>query len=480
MRGTAALGLLFCLQACEVGPKAPPDSPPPPDGALFAPESSSVDAARQPAPRWWRDLGDSTLDALVARAEQGNQSLAAAVANVRAAYAGVGASEAQLWPSVGAGAQYERTLTNIAQLAASGVRVEPYDMYAYGVGLQAWEIDLWGRVRRQVEAAEADAASTLDALRDALVSVRTQVTATYLQVRTLQAQRTVLVANRDALAKSRDLVKARYDAGTTNLLDVSRAQAALDGVEAQLPEVEAGLSSAIASLAVLCGAQPAEIAPLVVAVAPLPKAPDIAGIGLPAELLERRPDVRAAKERLVAATAAIGVAEASRLPGIYLSGNFYIASNTVSGLGDLANKAYSIGPSISLPLLDGGRIDSAVRQQRALAEAALAQYRQAAIAAVGDVSAGVGDFVHARETRVRAVAAADSARTALTLAEQQFDAGVIDFSTLLDVQRAALDAENSEVEAEAGLVQGFVSLQRALGAGWSMDEPLVAASEEER
>jgi outer membrane protein TolC len=203
----------------------------------------------------------------------------------------------------------------------------------------------------------------------------------------------------------------------------------------------------------------------------------VAGIGLPAEILERRPDVRAAKERLAAATAAIGVAEAARLPTVYVSGQFYIASNTVSGLGDLANKAYSIGPSLYLPLLDGGRIDSAVRQQRALAEAALAQYRQAMVTAIGDVSAGVGDFVHARESRRLADAAMESARSALVLANQQFDAGVIDFSTLLDVQRSALDAESSAVEARAGLVQGFVSLQRALGAGWSGDEPLVAQGE---
>ena len=481
MRSTAAVGFLSLLQpmlhGCTAGPKAPPETAPPAADALLDTQSASVDASRQPAPRWWEDLHDATLDALIARAEAGNQTLAAAVANVRAAYAGVGASEAQLWPAVGVGAQYSRTLTNIAQLAAAGVRVEPYDMYAYGVGMQSWEIDLWGGVRRQIEAAEADAASKVDALRDALVSVRTQVAAVYVQVRTLQAQRAVLVANRDALAKSRDLVKARYDAGTTNLLDVSRAQAALDGVEAQVPQVDAGLASAVSQLAVLCGANPSEIAPLVAAVAPLPESPDVAGIGLPAEILERRPDVRAAKERLTAATAAIGVAEAARLPTVYVSGQFYIASNTVSGLGDLANKAYSIGPSLYLPLLDGGRIDSAVRQQRALAEAALAQYRQAMVTAIGDVSAGVGDFVHARESRRLADAAMESARSALVLANQQFDAGVIDFSTLLDVQRSALDAESSAVEARAGLVQGFVSLQRALGAGWSGDEPLVAQGE---
>jgi len=477
VRRMAAAGLFLLAASCTAGPKAPPATEPPPAGALLPVQGGAVDPSRQPAPRWWEPLGDPVLDGLIARAEERNQSLAAAIANVRAAYAAVGASEADLWPSVGAGAQYTRTLTNIAQLAAAGVRVEPYDTYAYGVGMSAWEIDLWGGVKRQVEAAQATAASQVDTLRDALVSVRSQVASSYLQLRTLQAQRVVLVANRDALASSRDLVKARYEAGATNALDLARAQAALDGVEAQIPQVDAGISSSISTIAVLCGANPAEMAPTVAEPRELPTAPDVAGIGLPEEILARRPDVRAARQRLLAATAAIGVAEAQRLPTLTVSGNFYIAANGLDGLDDLSNKAYSIGPSLYLPLFTGGKIESAVRQQRAEAEGALAQYRQSVLAAVGDVSACVGDFVQARETHARADAALGSARQALALAQQQYDAGVTDFSTLLDVQRSALDAENSAVEARAGVVQGFVALQRALGAGWSEDEQVVATAE---
>ena len=466
------------LASCTAGPSEPPATDPPPAGALLPVPGGSVDPAQQPSPRWWVSLGDPVLDGLVARAEERNQSLAAAIANVRAAYASVGASEAELWPSIGAGAQYSRTLTNIAQLAAAGVRVEPYDTYAYGVGMSSWEIDLWGGVKRQVEAAKASAESQVDALRDALVSVRSQVASSYLQLRMLQAQRVVLVANRDALASSRDLVKARYEAGATNALDLARAQAALDGVEAQIPQVDAGISSSISTLAVLCGTNPSELAPEVSPQRAMPSAPDVAGIGLPEEVLARRPDVRAARQRLLAATAAIGVAEAQRLPTLTVSGSFYIAANGIDGLGDLANKAYSIGPSLYLPLFTGGKIESAVRQQRAEAEGALAQYRQAVLSAVGDVSACAGDFAQARETRVCADAALASAQQALVLAQQQYDAGVTDFSTLLDVQRSALDAENTAVQARAGVVQGFVALQRALGAGWSGDEQAVAAAQQ--
>lgn len=480
VRRCARIGLVLFASAtavsCSLGPKAPPETPAPAVGALLPVEGASIRADAEPEAHWWESLGDPVLDDLVARADAGNQSLVAAVANVRAAYAGLGVTEADLWPTVGLGAQYSRTQTNIAQLAAAGVKIEPYNMYAWGVGLSSWEIDLWGGVHKQVEAAAASAASQVDTLRDALLSVRGQVASTYVQLRTLQEQRRVLDENRDALATTRDLVKGRYDAGTTNKLDLERAQAQLDAVEAQIPQIDAGVASATSMLAVLCGMDPSQCAPLVAAAKPIPSAPDVAGIGLPAQLLERRPDVRGAWQRLVAATASIGAAEAMRLPTITVSGDFYIAANDAAGLGELSNKAYSFGPSIYLPLFTGGKLENAVRQQRATADAALAQYRDAVLGAIGDVSASVSDFVYARDTRARSEAALASARAALTLAQQQFDAGVTDYSTLLDVQRATLDAENSAVEARAGLVQGFISLQRALGAGWSDKDQIVSTA----
>ncbi|MEY3144217.1 MAG: hypothetical protein RLY21_2710 [Planctomycetota bacterium] len=412
-------------------------------------------------------LGDPQLDSLIARADLNNQSLAAALGSVRAAYAGVGVSESELWPTLGLGAQYARTQTNVAQLAASGVNTEPYDLYAYGVGMASWEIDLWGSVRRQVEAAKADAEKQVDLLRDALVSVRAQVGSTYVQLRTLQAKREVLARNIEVFGKSRDAVKARFDAGTVTGLDLARVEAQLDAVNAQLPQVEAGIASAIAQLASLCGAHPSDLAAELAPARPIPMAPELVGVGLPADLLERRPDVRAAKQDLIAATARIGVAEAAKLPTISVSGNFYIASNSFSGLGDLSNKAYTIGPSLWWPLFTGGQIDAQIAQQKALAEAALARYRGAVIDAVGDLSATTSDFVEAREGARLSRSALESAQRALSLAEQQFDAGVTDITTLLDVQRQELQAADAEVNARGAVAQALVGLCKALGGGWS-------------
>ncbi|MFM7052981.1 MAG: efflux transporter outer membrane subunit [Planctomycetota bacterium] len=459
-------GALLWLSACTSGPDAPPPSPAPSVAAVPPTGSPDVTNDAPALARWWTRLGDPTLDALVARAEGANTSLKAALASVRAAYASAGVAEASLWPQLAGGAQYQRTLTNIAQLAATGVKVEPYDMYAYGIGMGSWEIDLWGSVKRQVEATQADASAQVDSMRDALVSVRSQVAANYVQLRMLETQRALLRSNIDAFTRTRDAIRARFEQGTTSALDLARAETQLDSVEAQLPSVESALRSTQASLAVLCGTTPDEMLAQLAAPAAIPTPPESMGIGLPADLLERRADVRAAWQKAVAATAAVGVAEATRLPRITLGGNFYIASNTVSGLGDLANKAYAFGPSLSVPIFTAGAVDNTIRQQKALAEAALEQYRGAVLSAIADLSASVGDFVLTRESQGRADDAFASATRALALANQQFDAGVTDVTTLLDVQRAVLDAENAAVEARAATAQGYIGLCRALGGGW--------------
>jgi NodT family efflux transporter outer membrane factor (OMF) lipoprotein len=459
--------LLLALPSCMVGPDAAPAVDAPAAEVLPAPARDGVASDQPVAAKWWELVDDPTLHELVARAEANNTSLEASLGAVRAAYAGVGVSEAQLWPTVGLGAQYARTLTNIAQLAAEGVRSEPYNMYAYGIGMSAWEIDLWGSVKRQVELAKADAAKQVEMLRDALVSVRAQVGAVYGQLRTLEARRAVLVRSVEVYASIRDTVQARYDAGVVTALDLARVDAQLDAARAQLPQVDAGIAGAVAQLAVLCGTEPAEIAGVLNAESVIPAVPEVVGIGLPADLVERRPDVRAAREELRAATERIGIAQAAKLPTISISGNFYIAANSFSGLGDFANKAYTIGPAIWWPIFEGGRLDAQAAQQKALAEAALARYRGAILEALADLSASTGDFVEAREGVRLAGTARASAGRARELAEQQFDAGVTDITVLLDVRRQELDAERAEVEARGVVLQAFVSLCRALGGGWS-------------
>jgi len=473
----ALVSIALALPGCRLGPDGPPAVEPPVAEMPRASADDGLSSDAPVAPRWWELLRDPQLDALVARADANNQSLAAALGSVRAAYAGIGVSEAELWPTLALGAQYSRTLTNIAQLAADGVRTEPYNLYAYGIGMPAWEIDLWGSVQRQVEFAKADAGKQVELLRDALVSVRAQVGATYVQLRTLEEKRAVLARNIASLTASCDAVKARYDAGVATALDLARVEAQRAAVEAQLPQVDAGIAAAIAQLAVLCGANPSEMRAELADAKPIPEVPDVVGIGLPADLLERRPDVRAARQELVASTARIGVAEASRLPSISVSGNFYIAANALSGLGDLANKAYSIGPSLYWPLFTGGKIDAQVSQQKALAEAALARYRGAVIDAVGDLSAATSDFVEARAGVRASQAALESARRVRMLARQQFEAGVTDITMLLDVERQELEAESAAADARGARAQALVSLCKALGGGWGDADVERAAAE---
>ncbi|MFZ9915865.1 MAG: TolC family protein, partial [Phycisphaerales bacterium] len=277
--GPAAAAVLCCIAGCRVGPDAPPTVAPPAASAVPSAGSPEVTNDAPDLVRWWTRFNDPALDAVVARAEQSNTSLAAAYASVRAAYASVGVTESELWPQIGGGAQYQRVKTNIAQLAASGVKVDPYNMYAYGVGLTGWEIDLWGSVRRQVEAAQAGAASQVELLRDALVSVRSQVAATYVQLRMLEEQRDVLASSIAAFGSTRDAIRARFEQGTTSGLDLARAEAQVEAVEAQLPGVESAIRSTQASLAVLCGTTPDDVAAMLAAAAAIPAPPAAMGIG---------------------------------------------------------------------------------------------------------------------------------------------------------------------------------------------------------
>jgi len=448
-----------------VGPDHPPASPIP-EESWSQSAGAGIAAGDADLTDWWRRFNDATLDELVARAEQSNQSLAQALGNVRVAYAGVGVTESDLWPDIGLGAQYQRRKQSFAQLAAVGFEDEPFDVYEYGIGMATWEIDLWGKVRRQVEAAKADAAAQVDLLRQTLVSVRGQVASNYLQVRTLDGRIAVVRKSVANLAKIRDLTKEQVAAGTADELDLYRAQTQLELVDATLPSLLAARAGAVNAIAVLCGSGPREISAMLAAAGPIPQGPEAIGVGIPADLVRRRADVRAAEQQLIAATAGIGAAEALYLPSLTISGNFYMSATTFSGLGDWDNHAYQFGPAITVPIFTGGYIESVVNQNKAQAEAALASYRNTLLTAIGDVETAMSSLVQSRDAVVRYRGAFGSSTRAFGIAEDQYEAGVTDLTTLLDVENQLLKAEDEYVQSQGLVALDIVSLYQALGGGW--------------
>lgn len=480
------VGSIFVLAiaaSCRVGPDSTPLQSP--DGgvattATFAPPVMTVaevaaDATAASATDvtdvvdvelWWKRFNDPTLDALILKADLLNTSIAESFSRIRIKQASLGVSESELWPTLAAGAGYARVQQNFSQLGALGVDVDPYDQWSYGLSMPSWEIDLWGRIASMVASSTSDLEASVDDLRSAMVSVRAQVATVYLQVRTLQARLDALNASIRNLEQTLALTQQKFDAGTTTMLSVSQAETNLDLKTAQVPSLRDALAQSTGQLAVLCATNTTEITAILGAAAPIPTGPDVVNVGLPASLLERRPDLRAAALHYDARVAMIGAAEALNYPALSLSGDFSISATEFNGLGDWSNKAYSFGPSLSLPLFTGWKISSEIIGAKAQAELAFNSWRGTLIRAIAEVDTSIAALAFARESNARYVRAVASASETERLAAMQYQSGTTTLENLLDVQNNLLSAQDSQAQAQGLAAQSIVELYKSLGGGW--------------
>lgn len=484
-RPTLILAASVCVGGCMMGPDAPKLSTPDAGiaehegwmpSALTAEEAAAARAAAdaqgaEELIAWWTRFHDPVLDRLIARADRSNADLGQALSRVRVAQAQLGVAEADLWPDIAAGANYDRIKQNFSQLAAQGVDTEPYSVWAYGLAMGSWEIDLWGRIRRLIEAANNDLRAGVDDLRSAIVSVRAGVATTYVELRTLEARMKALDASVAAMQQTADLASQRFTAGTATQLEVNRAQANLEAEAAQLPGLRSSYAQALGQMAQLCGTTVDEVAKELVQ-GSIPAAPVAIDAGIPAQLLERRPDLRAAAERYSAAVSRIGAAEASKWPTLSLSGNFYISATDFSGLGDWSNRAYSFGPSLTMPVFTAGRIDAQIASARAQAELAFNAWRSVLVRAVAEVDSSIAGAVLAAESRDRFARALASAVDTERLGRMQYQNGTITLDHLLDLQDELYSVQDAEAQARGLAAQSAVALYRALGGGWQDVAPL--------
>ncbi len=472
----STLCALSLLPACKVGPsyEKPTELP----ASTWTESSSATVTPTEPELNdWWKKFNDPVLDQLVKQAQESNASLEQSLANVRVAFAALGISESEYWPSITTALMYERTKTNIAQLAAAGVETQPYSLWAGGAAMASWEIDLWGRVARTVESSKASLESQVEDLRDALVSIRSQVGMTYMQVRTFQLQIAIAKSGADNLRQTLALTMQKNSAGTNTQLEVGQSQTDLDMQLATIPALEANLAASIFSLAQLCCTTPAPMLELLGKVAPIPTGPVSVGVGIPADLLRRRSDVRSSERLAAAAVATIGATEALNLPVFSLSGNFYLAANQFSGLGDWSNNAYSFGPTVSWLVFQGGYVNSLIAQSKGQAQAALASYRNTVLSAIQDVETCISALTQSQRTTARYQTAARSAKATADLGTLQYQAGTIDLERLLSIQNLLLDAEDALAQSQGYVAQNIVNLYRALGGGWENSTVNTAADE---
>lgn len=425
---------------------------------------------------WWRLFEDAELDTLVGQALDANQELRLAMARVLEARALAGVSTAELFPSLTANNTYteQRLSENTADAPQQvpGGPAPDHRVSDFRTTLDlSYEVDVWGRVRRLVEAADHDTRVVETDLQVVRLTLAADVARTYHELRALDVQRDVLSGTVTLRREASHLQKTRHAAGLITEVDVTRAETELANVEADLHAIVRTRARQEHALAVLCG-QPVGGFTITAkrTAMPLPQVP----AGLPATLLERRPDVVAAEERLKAASARIGVAEAAFLPTIRLTGAVGSASEDLGNLLEWPSRIWAFGPSITIPLFEGGRNRANLNAARARYEQAVASYRGTVLHAfreVEDALSDVGALAAQHQAVTRSLTAA---RATATLANERYQKGLSTYLEVVDAERGALQAERQEAEVRSDRAVATVLLIKALGGGWQ--PPVVAQS----
>ncbi len=415
--------------------------------------------------QFWKSFNDDLLNSLVEAAQKSNYDLRIAEANlreVRALRRQIGYEQS---PTITAQAGYSKSKQSLNQLG--GLTGISRDRETYQAGFDAtWELDIFGGVRRNVEAADADVAANVASLNDVEVSVAAEVAREYFELRGVQKQLDTAQKNYSNQQQTYQLVLARLDAGRGTELDRARAKAQLDATLSSIPALEATIAQTIYRLSVLTGQQPAALVPRLSEMQPLPSLPALTHVETPDALLRRRPDIRRAERSLAEQTARIGVATADLFPHVTLGGSAGFNAGSLSNVGKSGSETYSIGPSISWAFLSLGPVRAAIKASEARTDAALATYQQTVLHALEETEGALIGFNRAEARKVSLQSAAEQSEIAARLAQARFDAGVTDFLTVLDAQRQLLENQNQLAQGETAAAVSLVAVYKALGGGW--------------
>ena len=456
---------LLLLQGCMVGPDyVPPDTEMPDRWSQEL--SEGLREGDADLRTWWTTLDDPTLDRLIERATAGNLDIKQAVARIRQARAQFGIATGEIAPSVDAEGQVQtsRISNNVSEgTAPPQSRTDTF----YSLGLDAsWEIDLWGRIRRNIESADASIGAQIEDYRDVLVVLYAEIADTYVQIRTLQARIVSALGNVRTQQGALDLTINRNRAGLAPDLDVRQAELNLATTQAFVPTLRAALAQSVNRLAVLLGEFPNEVQAELEQSAPIPSPPAEVVLGLPTELLRQRPDIRAAERQLAAQTAQIGVATADLYPSLSLSGAFAFESFSSSDLFQWKSRAFQFGPTVRWNIFDAGRIRNNIVLQDALTEEILASYEQTVLSAVEEVETAMAAYVQEVQRREALQRSVTAARASVSLVDTLYRSGLTDFQNVLDTQRSQFTQEDALAESRGLVTQDLIQLYQALGGGW--------------
>lgn len=451
--------LALALAACAVGPdyQAPATEP----------ASLGSDAQAKAFDRshfesiWWKQFDDPVLNQLVQASLDGNRDLRVAFARLKSARAIREDAENDTFPVVTSRASSEIGKGQVPGETEQRVNSERYDL---GLDM-AWELDLFGRIQRQIEASEAQEAAAQADLQQLQVSLIAELVDAYGQLRGAQLREQIALANLKTQQESRTITVSLRDAGVGNELDVVRADARLAGVEATVPQLQAEQVRARNRIATLLGQRPDALS-IDLSPRALPAIAKALPVGDPGELLRRRPDIRSAERRLAAATANVGVATADLFPRVSLSGFLGFTAARGSQIGSSAANAWALGPSITWAAFDLGSVRARLRGAKADAEGALASYEQQVLLALEESANAFSDYGKRQQRLLSLMRQSDASRKAADLASVRYREGTVDYLVLLDAERERLSAEDAQAQGEVELYRGIVAIYKALGGGW--------------
>lgn len=480
-RPLSLLTLALWLAGCAVGPDYEAPKPQLPGGyhLLDAQQASKTESGTV-STRWWQTFNDPQLNSLIDRAIEGNLTLQQAVLRIAGARQELAQARGGLFPSLNGSAKVTRQQLGLeGLLKANGVTdqldsdtasqlsslEQPVTLYQ-GSFDASWELDLWGKVRRQVELADAQTQAAIEQRNDALVSLEAEVARAYLQLRGAQATIATLEQQIAVAQQSWELTQSQQRNGLAPLTDVENARAQLSSLQAQLPQYQSQARQAMNGLAVLLGKTPGALDNELFAPKAMPALPQMVPVGIPATLARRRPDIRQAEATLHAQTANIGVSVAQLFPSLSLTGQLGVRNTDVSYLDNWSSHFYSVGPSLSIPIFQGGRLVSSVRLARAQQASAALDYRQTVLTALQDVENALVSY-RADQARVTALdETTGSLQRAFDLASDSYRQGISTFIDVLDAQRQLAQAQEQATQARMQSALDLVALYKALGGGW--------------
>lgn len=424
-------------------------------------------------PQWWGIFHDDTLSALIEQAAQANLDVQAAGTRLLQAQAEYGRVTGESLPAVTGTASYQRARNSQTGLQdISGLNgKQAYSVWQPGIGA-SWELDMWGRLRREKESSAARVEVSEDLRSAVLLSIQTETASNYFQLRRVQWQRETAQQNLALVRHSLKLTAIRMADGVATQLDVAQAQAQVASVESTLPLLEQQQAHLINALSYLLGETPGALTQRLTVIRALPLTPPEVPVGLPSQLTQRRPDIRAAEAQLHAATADTGVATAALYPSITLSGNMGLQAMQFSQLGDWGSHLFSFGPTLTLPIFEGGRLKSQLALKKAQQQEAGIHFQSTVLKAWHEVDDAMVDYDTYQQQRRQLKAVVDNDKVALAAASRQYVAGATDFLNVLTMQKELLAAQQALVMSDADVSLALVRLYKALGGGWENNTSL--------